>query len=116
MVFPLAPVGSFSQEKENTMTDQLTAQQIQDIHFINNIRNAATQIIDAANTALVARSEWLPTFAAGNRLGVDTFLDENLGLDKTKISNGLDIMSDFNTWLDAENTGRRAYLMAIAKN
>jgi hypothetical protein len=98
------------------MTDQLTAQQIQDIHYINNARNAATQIIDAANAALVARSEWLPTFASGARLGTDTFLEENLGLDKTTVSNALDIMTDLNAWLDAENTGRRAYLMAIAKN
>jgi hypothetical protein len=92
----------------------MTVQTAQDTSYINNVRNAATAVIQAANASAINEAEWNTTFGGSTRLLDAGFTDNNAGLVKADIQRAKDVLTQLNAWLDEAGQNRRGYLMVVA--
>ena len=89
----------------------MTAQSQQDSQYITNIRQAASQVLNAADAGLGADKEWASCFTGETRLAEASFAGENAGLTKDDVLHALATLAELNVWLDTGS--RRAYFQAL---
>jgi hypothetical protein len=92
----------------------MTVQIAQDVSFINDVRNAASMALIAAERGSVNQVRWNNCFGGAGRLGSTSFFENNDGLAKASIDTANGVLYQLNAWLDEAGQGRRAALMAIA--
>jgi hypothetical protein len=85
----------------------------QDQQFINDVRTAASKLLQVANMGVIANTEYADFFGIEPHLGESSFVGDDEGLTKEQIFFPKQVLTSLNTWLDSES--RRENLMAVMK-
>lgn len=78
-------------------------QKVQDIKFVNSIKDGASLLLDLADRNLGLQKEWNNLFGGASRLETAIFEGQNEGIVKQDIADALSVLSALNTWLDTDS-------------